>query len=214
MLDKTLRVMVVDDHLMVHVGLRGMMEAAQGIDLISEASSAEEAIVKVQVANPDVILMDLILPGMDGIEATRQIKKTHPHIQIVVLTSYEDTEKIQTALAAGAVGYLLKNVSASELERAIRSAYEGRVTLAPEAAQALLELSQLQQDAVNDLTERELEVLKCLAQGLSNVQIADHLVVSPFTIKAHVSNILSKLGVRTRAEAAAYAVQHQLIKLP
>lgn len=211
--DKVVRVMVVDDHSMVHIGLAGMMEAFDGIELVGEAVSGEEAIAKVQALNPDVVLMDLILPNINGIEATRQIKTICPNAQVLILTSYEISADIHRAIAAGAVGYLLKNVTAIELERAIRSASQGQITLAPEAARALVEYAQTQKSGSKNLTDRELEVLGFLARGLSNAEIAAQLVVSPFTIKAHVSNILSKLEVGTRAEAAAYAVQHHLVKL-
>ncbi len=208
-----IRVMLVDDHSIVHVGITGIMEAFDGIELIGEAASGEVAVTMAKELQPDVILMDLRLPEMDGIETTRQIKTLYPEIQVIVLTSYENTADIQKALSAGAVGYLLKNVSATELESAIRSAAQGHKTLAPEAAQALIEYSHIKEVAGKNLTDREIEVLGFLAQGFSNSQIAAKLVVSPFTVKAHVSNILGKLGVNTRAEAAAYAVQHHLVQL-
>lgn len=210
---KTIRVMIVDDHLMVHIGLSAMMEVFDGIELVGEANSGEEAVELAQALKPDVILMDRVLPGIDGIEATRRIKAMLPQTEILIVTSYESSAEIHKAMSAGAVGYLVKNVMATELERAIRSAAAGHVTLAPEAAKALLAYSQAQKSAAKDLTERELEVLGYLARGQSNAQIADQLIVSPFTVKAHVSNILSKLGVRTRAEAAAYAVQHNLVNI-
>jgi NarL family two-component system response regulator LiaR len=211
--DEVVRVMVVDDHSMVHIGLAGMMEAFDGIELAGEVFSGEEAIARVHDLKPDVILMDLVLPNIDGIEAARQIKAIHPKVHILILTSYENSADIHKAISAGAVGYLLKNVTATELERAIRSASQGQITLAPEAAKALVEYSQTQKSAARDLTERELEVLRFVARGFSNAQVAAQLVVSPFTVKAHVSNILAKLEVATRAEAAAYAVQHNLVKL-
>ncbi len=213
MSEKTVRVMIVDDHSMVHIGIAGMMEAFDDIELAGEATSGEEAVARVKALKPDVVLMDLMLPNINGIEATRQIKAICPEVQVLVLTSYENSADIRKAMSAGAVGYLLKNVTATELERAIRSASQGHVTLAPEAAKALVEYSQTRASAAKDLTERELEVLGFLARGLSNAQIADQLVVSPFTIKAHVSNILSKLEVSTRTEAVAYGVQHNLVQL-
>ena len=156
--------------------------------------------------------MDLMLGSMNGIETTQKIKIIHPHIQILILTSYENSTDIHRAISVGAIGYLLKNVTATELERAIRSASRGELTLAPEAAKALVASSQNQKHLAKNLTERELEVLSFLARGFSNAQIADVLVVSPFTIKAHVSNILAKLEVSTRAEAAAVAIQYHLVK--
>ncbi|GAB4525602.1 MAG: response regulator transcription factor [Anaerolineae bacterium] len=209
--DKPIRVIVVDDHSMVHIGLSGMMEVFDDVELVGDAHSAEEGLAKIQELKPDVVLMDLVLPNMSGIEATRRVKADNPLVQVLILTSYENPIDIQNAIAAGAVGYLLKNVTASELERAIRAAAEGRVTLAPEAAKALVAHSQSRHATI--LTERELQVLGHLARGMSNAQIATLLFVSPFTIKAHVSNILAKLEVSTRAEAAAYAVQHNLVKL-
>lgn len=213
MREKNVRVLVVDDHTLVHIGLAGMMEAFDGIELAGVAISGEEAIAKVPDLRPDVVLMDLMLPNINGIEATRQIKAVYPDVQILVLTSYENSVDIHKAMAVGAVGYLLKNVTATELERAIRSAAQGHITLAPEAAKALVEFAQNQHAAAKDLTDREREVLTLLARGLSNAQIAEVLTVSPFTVKAHVSNILAKLAVSTRAEAAAYAAQHHLVRL-
>lgn len=209
--DGVVRVMIVDDHSMVHIGIAGMMEFFDSIELVGAAESGEEALAKIQDLQPDVVLMDLMLPTISGIEATRQIKAICPQVQILVLTSYENSADIYNAMSAGAIGYLLKNVTAPELERAIRFAAQGHITLAPEAAKALVTYSQ--RAITHHLTERELEVLGLLARGWSNAQIADHLVVSPFTIKAHVSNILSKLEVNTRAEAAAYAVHHKLVRL-
>lgn len=206
------RVMVVDDHSMIHIGLAGMMEAFDGIELAGEANSGEEAMVKIHALKPDVVLMDLMLGSMNGIETTQKIKSIHPHIQILILTSYENSADIHRAISAGAIGYLLKNVTATELERAIRSASRGELTLAPEATKALVASSQNQKHLAKNLTERELEVLGFLARGFSNAQIAEVLVVSPFTIKAHVSNILAKLEVSTRAEAAAVAIQYHLVK--
>ncbi len=211
--EKVVRVMVVDDHSMIHIGLAGMMEAFDGIELAGQATSGEEAIAKIQELKPDVVLMDLMLPNISGIEATRQIKAICPSAQVLILTSYEISADVHRAIAAGAVGYLLKNVTATELERAIRSAAQGQLTLAPEAARALVEHSQSQKTVLKNLTDRELEVLGFLARGMSNAEIARRLVVSPFTIKAHVSNILAKLDVSTRAEAAAHAVLYHLVKL-
>jgi two-component system, NarL family, response regulator LiaR len=209
----SIRVMIVDDHAMVHIGLTAMLDACDGVELVAEASSAEEALRLCASTAIDVVLMDLLLPGMSGIEATRRIRQQYNTIQILAVTSYEDIEHVHAALKAGAVGYLLKNISASELRHAIENAYQGRSILSPEVSKALIAFSQRPNLPHEDLTEREREVLAYVARGMSNTQIAEILVVSPFTIKAHVSNILTKLNVVTRAEAAAYAVQHKLARL-
>jgi two-component system, NarL family, response regulator LiaR len=208
-----IRVMIVDDHAMVHIGLTAMLDTCDGVELVAEASSAEEALRLCASTTIDVVLMDLLLPGISGIEATRRIREQYSTIQILALTSYEDIEHVHAALKAGAVGYLLKNISASELRHAIENAYQGRSILSPEVSKALIAYSQQPNLPHEDLTEREREVLAYVARGMSNTQIAEILVVSPFTIKGHVSNILTKLNVVTRAEAAAYAVQYKLARL-
>jgi two-component system, NarL family, response regulator LiaR len=209
----SIRVMIVDDHAMVHIGLSAMLDACEGVQLVAEASSAEEALRHCASTAIDIVLMDLLLPGMSGIEATRRIRQQYANIQVLALTSYEDIEHVQAALRAGAIGYLLKNITANELRHAIENAYAGRGSLSPEVSKAMIAYSQQPNLPHDDLTEREREVLAYVARGMSNTQIAEVLVVSPFTIKAHVSNILTKLGTATRAEAAAYAVQHKLARL-
>jgi two-component system, NarL family, response regulator LiaR len=209
----SIRVMIVDDHAMVHIGLSAMLDACDGVELVAEASSGEEALRVCASISVDVVLMDLLLPNMSGIEATRRIKEQYADIQILALTSYEDIEHINAALKAGAIGYLLKNISAPDLWLAIANAHAGQRSLSPEVSKALIVYSQQPNLPHEHLTEREREVLAYVARGMSNTQIADVLVVSPFTIKAHVSNILTKLNVVTRAEAAAYAVQHKLARL-
>ena len=159
---------------------------------------------------PDVILMDLMMPVMDGVAATQAIKQQHPHIQIVALTSFQEDELVQNALKAGAVGYLMKNVTARELAAAIRSAKEGKMTLSPEAAQALVRASQQAQET-EALTEREQEVLRLMVEGLNNAEIAERLVVSLSTVKYHISNILGKLGVDNRVSAVTLAMQRKLV---
>lgn len=209
----TIRVMIVDDHAMVHIGLTAMLDACDGVELVAEASSAEEALRLCASTALDVILMDLLLPNMSGIEAIQHIRQQYRHVQVLALSSYEDIEHVEAALKAGAIGYLLKNISANELRQAIENAHEGHSVLSPEVKKALIAHSQRPSLPHEDLTEREREVLAYVARGMSNTQIAEVLVVSPFTIKAHVSNILTKLGVATRAEAASYAVQYKLARL-
>ncbi|MEL6272365.1 MAG: response regulator transcription factor, partial [Chloroflexota bacterium] len=203
MTDKNrIRVLIVDDHIMVHIGLGGMLEVYNDLDMVGEASSGEEAIRLCEALSPHVVLMDIAMPKMDGITAIGKILEKQPDISIIALTSYEDPDTINAAIEAGAMGYLLKNVSASELASAIRNAARGKPTLAPEATRALIASTRRRNRIGDDLTARELEVLALIARGLSNTEIGDELSVSPFTVKNHVSNILSKLNVRSRAEAA------------
>jgi NarL family two-component system response regulator LiaR len=161
---------------------------------------------------PDVILMDLVMPVMDGAAATKEIRQRWPTIQVVALTSFKEDDLVQAALQAGAIGYLLKNVSADELANAIRAAYQGKPTLAPEAAQALIHAAVKPGKPDYGLTHREEEVLALMSEGMSNVDIAEKLYVSRSTVKFHVSSILSKLGVTSRTEAVAMALQQKLIK--
>jgi len=203
--------MIVDDHTMVRRGLATILKVFDDLQLVGEAESGEAAIQLCAEVLPDVILMDMSLPGMDGAMATRAIRKKLPQIQVIVLTSYKDGKLIKQALEAGAIGYLLKDVSADDLVQAIRSAHAGRATLSPEAAQSLVETANLPPTPGQDLTEREREVLALMIEGLNNVQIAGRLTVSPSTIKSHVSNILSKLGVASRTEAVTLALRNQIL---
>jgi NarL family two-component system response regulator LiaR len=208
---KTIRVMLVDDHAMVRRGLATFLKVFDDLELAGEAGSGEAAILLCGQVLPDVILMDLMMPDMDGATATRLIRQQYPKVQVVALTSFKDGELVQNALQAGAIGYLLKDVSADDLARAIRAAHSGRATLSPEAAQALVTAANQAPAPGQDLTERERAVLVLMVEGLNNTQIAGRLVVSPSTIKTHVSNILSKLGVASRTEAVALALRHGLI---
>jgi NarL family two-component system response regulator LiaR len=203
--------MLVDDHAMVRRGLATFLKVFDDMLLAGEADSGEAAILLCEKAQPDVILMDMLLPLMDGAATTRAIRERFPQVQVIVLTSFKEGDLIKTALEAGAIGYLLKDVSAEELARAIRAAHAGRATLSPEAAQSLVETANLPPPPGLDLTEREREVLSLMIEGLNNTQIAGKLVVSPSTVKSHVSNILSKLGVTSRTEAVTLALRNKIV---
>ena len=205
------RVMIVDDHAVVRSGLAAFLTAFDELELVGEASSGEEAVRKCVELAPDVILMDLMMPGMNGAEATRAVRQQCPDTQVIALTSFKEDDLMQKTLQAGAIGYLFKNVSADELFKAILAAKSGRPSLAPEAAQALIHAVTQPQAVGFDLTEREREVLVLMVKGQNNPQIADHLVISRSTVKFHVSSILSKLGVTSRTEAVALALQHHLV---
>ena len=206
-----IRVLLVDDHAVVRSGLSAFLLAFDDLELIGEASSGEEAVRLCSELKPDVVLMDLLMPGMDGAEATTAIRRNFPEIQVVALTSFKEEDLVQRAMRAGAIGYLLKNVTADELAQAIRSAKAGRPTLAPEAAQALIHATTKAPEPGYDLTGREREVLELLVEGLTNPEIADRLIVSRSTVKFHVSSILSKLGASSRTEAVALALQHNMV---
>jgi NarL family two-component system response regulator LiaR len=212
--------MIVDDHGMVRRGLATILKVKPDLELVGEASSGQEAVQVCEQARPDVILMDLVMPEMGGAEATRLIRQQCPEVQVIALTSFQEKELVREALQAGAIGYLLKNVSAEDLAAAIREAHAGRSTLAPEAIQALIQdagratLRDQDLQEAYELTPREREVLALMVEGLNNPDIAERLVVSRSTAKAHVSNILSKLGVSNRAEAIALALQHQPSSAP
>lgn len=207
----SIRVMIVDDHLMVRRGLAKFLKVYKDFELVGEAESGEAAIELCVKLQPDVVLMDMVMQSLDGAAATRLIRKQCPTAQIIALTSFKDEILVKSALQAGAISYLLKGVSAEELAQAIRAAYAGRSTIAPEATEALIEAAS-QEDTVlvHDLTEREHEVLLLMIEGLNNTQIAGRLTVSPSTIKSHVSSILAKLGVASRTEAVSLALRHKL----
>jgi NarL family two-component system response regulator LiaR len=206
-----IRVMLVDDHAVVRSGLSAFLMAFEGLELVGEAGSGEEALRLCEHEQPDVVLMDLVMPGMDGVQTTRAIRERFPHVQVIALTSFPEEDLVQGALRAGALSYLLKNVSAEELAAAIRAAHAGRPTLAPEATQALIQATNHPPEPGDDLTAREREVLALMVEGLHNSDIAERLVVSRSTVKSHVSNILSKLGVSSRAEAISLALRRHLV---
>lgn len=205
-----IRVVIVDDHLMVRRGLATFLKVSKNLELVGEADSGESAIELCAELKPDVVLMDMVMQSMDGAAATRLIRKKSPATQVIALTSFKDDILVKSALQAGAISYLLKGVSASELAQAIQAAHAGRPTISAEATEALIQAAS--QDVVpgHDLTEREREVILLMVEGLNNTQIAGRLVVSPSTIKSHVSSILAKLGVTSRTEAVALAIRHKL----
>jgi NarL family two-component system response regulator LiaR len=208
-----IRVMLVDDHNVVRSGLATFLKAYDDLELVGEAKNGLEALNLCRKNKPDVILMDLKMPEMDGIAATRAILADYPDIKIIAMTSFEEEELVHGVLAAGAISYLLKNVSSDELSKAIRDAASGRSTLSPEAARVLVQATRPANQPGYDLTEREREVLNLVVQGQSNQQIAETLVISITTVKAHISSILSKLQVSSRAEAIAFAIKHKLVSL-
>ncbi|HSR33534.1 MAG TPA: response regulator transcription factor [Anaerolineae bacterium] len=208
-----IRVMLVDDHNVVRSGLATFLRAYDDLKLVGQAGNGMEAVNLCHRSKPDVILMDLMMPEMDGIAATRAILDDYPDVKIIAMTSFEEEELVHGVLAAGAISYLLKNVTSDELAAAIRAASLGKSTLSPEAARALIQATRPAEQPLYDLTEREKEVLNLVVQGQSNQQIADALVITVATVKAHVSSILSKLQVSSRAEAIAYAIKHKLVTL-
>jgi two-component system, NarL family, response regulator LiaR len=206
-----IRVMIVDDHAVVRSGLSAFLMVFDDLELVAEASSGEEAVRICQRQELDVVLMDLVMPGMDGAAATRAIREHCPRTQIIALTSFPEEELVQGALKAGAISYLLKNVSAGELASAIRAAHAGRATLAPEATAALIHAATQPAQPDYELTAREKEVLALMTEGRHNPDIAEKLFVSRSTVKFHVSSILSKLNVSSRTEAVALALQEGLL---
>ena len=207
----TIKVLIVDDHAVVRSGLATFLLVSDDLELVGQAGDGEEAVRLCEKLQPDVVLMDIMMPHMDGITATRLIRQRCPLAQVVALTSFPEEDTVKSVLEAGAISYLLKNASSDELMAAIRHAYVGRPTLAPEATLALIHAATHPRSPGDDLTSREREVLALLVQGLNNREIADRLVVSQSTAKCHVSNILSKLGVSGRTEAVAQALQHHLV---
>jgi NarL family two-component system response regulator LiaR len=213
---ESITVMIVDDHEMVRRGAASYLEAQEDIHVIAEVESGEDALELALEYVPDVVLMDLVMPGMDGVEVTRKFKDLSPRTQIIILTSYHEDEHIFPALQAGAISYLLKDVKAAELVEAIRRAAHGEATLHPRIAERVIKEFRVRDPnkrrLFTELTEREMEVLKLIANGYTNKKIADQLVISVGTVKGHVSNILSKLQLADRTQAAVYAWQEGLIQ--
>lgn len=215
-MSETIRVHITDDHPIVRRGIKQLLGTEAGIEVVGEAANGREAIADMDKLKPDIVLMDLVMPVMDGIETIRQIKAAYPSIQILVLTSFATDDKVFPAIKAGALGYLIKDTGPDELVRAIRQVHNGQLTLHPSIAQKLLKeltLTSEQPPSPDPLTEREVEVLKLIARGLSNQEIADTLVVSIATIYTHVSKILDKLHLASRTQAALYALREGLASL-
>jgi len=206
-----IRVMIVDDHDMVRRGLTAFLKIKPDLELVGEACNGQEALRVCEQIQPDVILMDLVMPEISGTAATQIIRERWPQVQVIALTSFQEKELVQEALQAGAISYLLKNVSVDDLAEAIRAAYAGRSTLAPEATQALIQTAKTKPVPDYNLTPRECEVLVLITDGLNNPEIAKRLSISRSTARAHVSNILSKMGVSNRAEAVALALRCKLV---
>ena len=213
---RSIRVLIVDDHGVVREGLRAYLELEPDIEVVGEARDGQEGVRRALELQPDVVLMDLVMPNMDGVDATTRIKQHYPDTHVIVLTSFLDDERVVPAIKAGATSYLLKDVAAADLARAIRAARAGQAQLHPEVARRLMQqvTAPRKPDAGAQLTDREREVLRLLAEGRSNKEIARSLVVSERTVKGHVSNILGKLGLQDRTQAALFAVRNGLATAP
>ncbi len=208
---RRIRVLIVDDHNVVREGLATFIEVFEDLELAGEAADGKEALRLCQQLQPDIVLMDLVMPEMDGPTASRLIRQAHPDIQIIALTSFGQDDMVKVALQAGAISYLLKNITAEALAEAIRAAYLGKPTLAPEAARALINAATQPPPVGHDLTARERDVLGLIVKGHSNIEIGDRLGVSPATVKNHLNSIFSKLHVTNRTEAATLALQHNIV---
>lgn len=210
---KPIRVLIVDDHAIVCKGIKTLLLAYSELEFVGEATNGAEAINLCNELQPDVILMDLVMPGIGGISAIRTIHQINPEVQILALTNFDEEDLIKDAIEAGAGGYLLKNIAAEELARAIRMASTGKAIIAPEATQALFNAMNRPPAPGQNLTEREQQILSFLAKGWTNSQIAYQLEISPLTIKNHVAHILNKLNVSTRTEAATLALRHNIVQM-
>ncbi len=211
-----IKVVLVDDHSMIRIGLKAYFDTLEDIQVVGEASSGEEAVSVVTKTHPDVILMDLVMNGMDGVEATLQVKKVCPNVKVIILTSFHEDLHIFPAIKAGAISYILKDVDPDDLACAVRAAYAGEAVINPRVAARLVRKMQgngeESPNPFSELTDRELDVLRLVAQGMSNQEIADSLVLSEKTVKTHMTNILSKLHLKDRTQAAAYAWQQGIVR--
>lgn len=206
-----IRVLIADDHMMVRTGLEMFLRSCEDIEVVGQASDGQEAVELCEALQPDVVLMDMVMPRTDGIEATRTILRANPNTRIIALTSFKEDELIYAAVKAGISGYLLKDCTVDELAAAIRDAYRGKTAITHNVMQAVLRAAENPGSRQYHLSERERDVLRLIVRGLSNRQIAHDLTLGESTVKFHVSNILSKLGAATRAEAVAMALQHHLV---
>lgn len=209
-----IRVLLVDDHEMVRMGLAAFLSTTPDIEVVGEAENGKEGVRLARELKPDVILMDLVMEEMDGIEATKQIIRENPQAKIIVLTSFVDDEKVYPVIEAGAMSYLLKTTRAPQIAEAIRAAYKGESVLETKVTNKMMQRMRSQGEKLphEELTERELEVLRLIAEGKTNQEIADQLFIGIKTVKTHVSNILAKLNVEDRTQAAIYAHRHSLVK--
>jgi NarL family two-component system response regulator LiaR len=213
---ETITVMLIDDHRVVRQGLRDFLELQDDIDVVGEASSGAEGVQLARDLLPDVVLMDLVMPGIDGVETTRQVKAVSPSSKVIVLTSFSDDNKVFPAIKAGAISYLLKDISPEELAHAIRAAQRNEAVLHPEVAAKLMQefsTPRSSETPVDQLTPREMDVLRLVAKGMSNKEIADTLIISEKTTKTHISNILSKLHLADRTQVAIYALRKRLVPM-
>ena len=211
MINTPIRVLIVDDHDMLREGLVSFLKAFPDLELVGEAANGSEAVRMCLEKSPDVVLMDLLMPEMDGVSAIQVIHKNQPEIHIIALSSFGEEKQVKEAMRTGATSYLIKNISATRLAEAIRAAHAGLSTFAPEVANALIQVVAPESTNVDDLTDRELEVLRLLSSGLTNAEIAFELHISKFTVKNHVSNLLSKLGVSSRTEAVSLALKENIV---
>jgi len=213
--EQKIRILIADDHAVVRKGLLALIQTEEGMEIIGEAADGAEAVELAETLRPDVILLDLVMPRMDGIEAIGKIRQNDPEARILVLTSFSEDEKVLTAIEVGAMGCLLKDATPDELLRAIRDVHQGRSALNPEIAQKLIRRMRKTEPPkpVEELTARETEVLCCIARGLSNRDIGDKLFISEPTVRTHVSNILMKLELPNRTQAALFAVREGLVTL-
>lgn len=213
---EAITVLLIDDHRVVRQGLRDFLELQDDIEVVGEASSGAEGVQLARDLLPDIVLMDLVMPGIDGVETTRQVKAVSPSSKVIVLTSFSDDNKVFPAIKAGAISYLLKDISPEELAHAIRAAQRNEAVLHPEVAAKLMqEFSTPRSDSppVDQLTPREMDVLRLVAKGMSNKEIADTLIISEKTTKTHLSNILSKLHLADRTQVAIYALRKRLVPM-